>query len=837
MKTVKGLFVLILSLVVLSANAQADNRKGNISGILYQLTFNVPENPSEKVSGKAVITFDIRSKQDVVLDFQGTPGNVMVYKANKGKGKKASVKVQNDKIIIPGKMFKAGTNRVAVDFTCQEKALTRSGNVVYTQVQADEGRALFPCFDDNEMRGQFQTTINAPAGWKSVSVDMAEKIAPVDYCFVTGKLFEKTSNTDGRNLRVLYTETDPNKVAQIDQVFQEVAKSMKWMEGYTGIGNPYENECVIFVLPSLDLGGLERRGYIVLSDKTVFLGKKPSKEELLKRTELIAHETSHIWFGNITAIDEPWAKEVLANFMASKITRSQYKKDEVEVSFMNTYMRNAIALDRTEATHPIAQEVDNPHDPILWYDNINYCKGPVMMRMMEDEMGAQEMQKGLQQCLRDHYLGHISWDQIVETLDKQAPAAGVRQFSDVWVKQKGMPIITCTYKDGQVVVSQTDPYGRGLCWRQKFELKVISNMGQAQTIKVDMQQPTMTFKQKGGAPAYIIPNQDGRGYGRFTLDDNYVKTLPTKLITTRNDINRYTLLNLIHDNYLLGKVDPRHFGELFRFLPREKNTLIMETAINQMHKIASDLTLQQRYTLELVIWDLLGENKTKECRQLVLRKLGTSAISPEVLDKLQTILDRHNEEVLDEHDYMEIAYRLAITRPDRREQILAKERDRLITAGNDELRQEFDFVSKATHPNANAREEVFKSLLKAENRVNEQWALNALRLLNSDVFEPQSNVYIVEGLKALPEIQKTNSLAFPSRWARTLIAPHKSAEAKTEVQKFLNESVDFPATLKNFVYESAWVLMNQVPYVDKTPKPATTTATTKKKAATTKKKK
>ena len=179
-----------------------------------------------------------------------------------------------------------------------------------------------------------------------------------------------------------------------------------------------------------------------MSDKTIFLGKKPSKEELLKRTELIAHETSHIWFGNITAIDEPWAKEVLANFMASKITRSQYKKEEVEVSFMNTYMRNAIALDRSEASLPIAQEVDNPHDPILWYDNINYCKGPVMMRMMEDEMGAKEMQKGLQQCLRDHYMGHISWDQIVETLDKQAPAAGVRQFSDVWVKQKGMPVIT-----------------------------------------------------------------------------------------------------------------------------------------------------------------------------------------------------------------------------------------------------------------------------------------------------------------------------------------------------------------------------------------------------------
>lgn len=256
----------------------------------------------------------------------------------------------------------------------------------------------------------------------------------------------------------------------------------------------------------------------------------------------------------------------------------------------------------------------------------------------------------------------------------------------------------------------------------------------------------------------------------------------------------------------------------------------METAIDHMHKIASDLTMQQRYTLELVIMDLLGENKTKECRQLVWRKLGTSAISPEVLNKLQTILDRHNESVLDEHDYMEIAYRLAITRPDRRQQILEKERARLTT---DELRQEFDFVSRATDPIASNRVEVFKSLLKPENRQNEAWVLNTLRLLNSDVYEPQSNVYIVEGLKALPEIQKTNSLAFPSRWTRTLISSHKSAEAKTEVQKFLNSSAGFPANLKNYVYESAWVLMNQIPYVDKTVKAAPASA---KKTATKKRK-
>ena len=57
-----------------------------------------------------------------------------------------------------------------------------------------------------------------------------------------------------------------------------------------------------------------------------------------------------------------------------------------------------------------------------------------------------------------------------------------------------------------------------------------------------------------------------------------------------------------------------------------------------------------------------------------------------------------------------------------------------------------------------------------------------------------------------------------------------------EVQKFLNENPDFPTNLKNYIYESSWVLMNQVPYVEKTPQSAAKTTTTKK-AKTTKKKK
>ena len=433
------------------------------------------------------------------------------------------------------------------------------------------------------------------------------------------------------------------------------------------------------------------------------------------------------------------------------------------------------------------------------------------MCMLEDMMEAPVLQRGLQAFLADHAYGNASWDELVETLDKVAPSVGVRQFSDVWVKQKGMPNIHVSYQDGKVIVSQTDPYGRGLVWRQKFQVKLIYELGTSRTLTVDMDKPTVSFKV-AHTPDFIIPNYDGRGYGNFTVDDYYTKKLPLRLITTRNDLNRLSLLQTIHDNYLMGNVTPSHFGELYRMMMKEKNPLIMSTAIDHMFKITSDMTIEQRRTLELCMMDLLGENHSKECRLLVIRKLAANAISKEVLDKIAKILDAHNDPLFSEHDYMEMAYRLAIVRPDQRQDILSKERARLKT---EELRNEFDYVSQACNPSAEARTKVFNNLLKPENRQHEPWALHLLRLLNSDVYEPQSNTYIAASIKSLPYIQQTSDIFFPGNWMKALLDGHKSKEACSLVESSLKSESGLSENLKNKVLEAAWILMKQKPYVEK----------------------
>ena len=831
MKNIKILLMIFLSMMVLSTHAQmlskgvskelADHRKVNIGNVVYDLTFNIPSNLSHKVTGTAIISFDLKEQEDLILDFQGEfNGTAYVYYGKKNNKRRSFEALYEDEhIIIPMRQLQAGKNKIELNFTCQDKALNRNKDYVYTLFVPDLARSVFPCFDQPDLRAVFVTTLHTPSGWKTMTSDNSCQLPTYLYSFVAGNFQEKTGTRNGRLMRALYRETDPAKVAQLDKVFDETSQALKWMEGYTSIACPFK-EYGMVILPNYQFGGMEHPGAIQLSDRRIFLEKNATQEEELYRTELIAHEIAHLWFGDLVSLKwfgDVWTKEVLANFMASKITRRQYKGIDHDLNFLKTFQNAAIAIDRTDGTHAIAQELNNLNHASLLYDNIIYDKAPAMMRMMEQVMGAPAMQNGLNRFLIDHQFDNASWDDLIKALDKAAPSAGVKKFSDIWVKQKGMPDIHTSYKNGQIVVTQSDPLHRGIFWPQQFEVKVIYDLTESQTLTVDMQKPTMTFKVPG-RPSYIIPNSNGKGYGRFTLDDNYTRQMPKRLITTRNDLNRYALLQVIHDNYLMGKISPSYFSELYRLMVKERNPQIMSTAIEHMFKILEDVNVDQRAALELCMMDLLNENRTNECHQYIIRKMSSCVSSPEVLDQIESIWRNHNDPLLNEHDYMEMAYRLAIMHPQQWQEILSTQRARLTT---DDLRNEFDYVSRACNPDGNQRLQLFNDLLRPENRQKEPWAIAMLRLLNSDVFEPQSNGYIESSLKSLEYIQQTSDIFFPSKWMKALMAGHKSREAAQAIDSFIKATPNYPSNLKNIVLEASWILMKQVPYTEPT-KPATT---------------
>ena len=814
MKKVMIFFLLAMCLSTQSVKAQmltkgvskelAEHRKANISQVVYDLTFNIPSKPYESVKGKAIISFNLEVREDVVLDFQGQiDGSCYIHDEN-DKRHATDILYQDEHIIIPMELLTEGKNKIELPFIANDKALNRNDDYMYTLFVPDMARSVFPCFDQPDLRAVFVTTLKVPSGWKTMASDNVCQLPTYLYSFVAGKFQEKSTVRNGRRMRALYRESDPDKVAQLDQVFDEASQALDWMEGYTGIACPFK-EYGLVILPGYQFGGMEHPGAIQMNDRRIFLEKQATQEEKMARMELIAHETAHLWFGDLVSLkwfEDVWAKEVMANFLASKMVRRSFPDINHDLNFLKTYQTRAIAIDRTEGTHPIAQELTNMSDARLLYDNIIYDKAPVMLRMLEETMGAPEMQTGLQKYLNDHVFKNASWDELVSALDEAAPSTNVKQFSEVWVKQKGMPTIHTTYKNGNLVITQNDPYHRGIVWPQKFQVRLVYDLGTSRTITVDMKETTRTIRVND-KPDYIIPNYNGKGYGHFTLDNEYAVLLPKRLITTRSDLHRYALLQTIHDNYLLGRIPPIHFAELNRMMMTEQNPLIISATIDHMFRIAFDMPAEQRKTLELCMMDLIDKNPSKDMRQLMIRKLSTHATAPELIDRIYTIWQQHNDPLLSEQDYMNMAYRLAILRSDTSSPILAAQRKRLKT---DDERREFDYISRVCTSDPMLRVRLFNEMLKPQNREKEPWALKAFQLLNADVYEPQSNVYIESGLKSLQYIEQTSDIFFPTNWLKALLAEHKSREARLTVEKFINNNPNYPEHLKRKILEAAWFL-------------------------------
>ena len=152
---------------------------------------------------------------------------------------------------------------------------------------------------------------------------------------------------------------------------------------------------------------------------------------------------------------------------------------------------------------------------------------------------------------------------------------------------------------------------------------------------------------------------------------------------------------------------------------------------------------------------------------------------------------------------MNLAYELAIRNPEKQKEIIATQRARI--KNPDRVRQ-FDFVARATTPSAVEQQELFCSLLKAENRRTEPWALKTLGYLCHTLREEQAVKYISEALDSLPYIQRTSDIFFPQNWVRTLLRERHSAEALRAVEEFLKENEDFPQLLRSKVLQAMWNL-------------------------------
>ena len=378
---------------------------------------------------------------------------------------------------------------------------------------------------------------------------------------------------------MFHRETDAAKVARNrDAIFDLHARALAWLEDYTAIPYPW-GKFDFVLIPAFQFGGMEHAGAILYNANGLMLDPSATQSQLLGRASVIAHETSHMWFGDLVTMrwfNDVWMKEVLANFMAAKIVNPSFPEIDHELRFLLAHYPAAYEVDRTAGSNPIRQQLANLDEAGSLYGPIIYDKAPIVMRQLESIVGEDGFRQGMREYLKKYAFGNATWLDLVGILEARNPGQ-VAKWSHAWVELRGRPEIATHLRmgaDGKIAslsFSQSDPLGRKLLWPQQLQVTV-GFPGGVEQLQVPVSGAVTAVPQAKGRPRplYIIPNGGGIGYGLFKLDPATLRYLLDHLEDLPDALTRGSAWVDVWENLLEGGVKPEEFLDLAaRALPRE----------------------------------------------------------------------------------------------------------------------------------------------------------------------------------------------------------------------------------------------------------------------------
>ncbi|TDS16958.1 aminopeptidase N [Maribacter caenipelagi] len=807
----------------------ATQRASLISNVHYNLSFDIPKEQDAPISSKLVLNFNlVELQKPVYLDFNEETSKIKSVFINQTD---VAILHKNEHIILPKKYLIKGNNTITIAFNAGELSLNRNEDYLYTLLVPDRARTLFPCFDQPNIKGVYTLNITAPGDWKVLSgskkikqtqkgeytqheFGASDQMSTYLFSFVAGKFESVTQNPANMDMTILYRETDTTKIKySLDSIFNLHQQSLSFLEKYTAYPFPFQ-KMDFAAIPGFQYGGMEHVGAIQYRESSLFLDKSATANNKLSRAKLIAHETSHMWFGDLVTMNwfnDVWMKEVFANFMADKIMNPAFPDIDHQLAFMINHYPNAYSEDRTLGTNPIRQDLDNLNNAGSLYGSIIYNKAPIMMRQLETVLGKEAFQTGIQEYINTYAFKNAVWGELIAILDKKSTTDMVA-WSDVWVNNSSRPIFShvIEYDDDNYITSfklfQNAEDKTNHSWPQTFEVLFLYP-DKSKTLTVNMIDNELVVQDAIGLakPTSILYNSNAEGYGVFPIQEKDLEIIPT----IHDQVARgYAYIN-VYENMLNGSITPAKAIKLYSTgLVNEKNELLISLISRYTTSVFwKYLTAEQRlyYQKEISeqVWSRLQEELPANIKKTLYSSYKSIGYTNLSLNHLYKIWKKElviNNLKLNDDNYTELAMDLALYGHPESESIL-KTAEQAIS-NNDKLNR-FKFLLPSLSKDQQTRNTFFESLQLEENRAKESWVANAMNNLNHPLHQEKSIQHLRPSLDLVEEIQKTGDIFFPKRWLSSTIGNYTSPEAFEILQSYLKENPDLNSSLKSKVLQAS----------------------------------
>ena len=797
----------------------AEHRKSVLSRLSYDLSFDLPASRSQSIAASSVIEFDLSdTDESLVLDFKESAEKIGAVEVN---GQQSDYRFESEHLMIPARELRLGRNIMSVQFTAGDSSLNRNPEFLYTLFVPDRARTAFPLFDQPNLKARYTLTLTMPADWEAIanaplqqlealgerkrlSFAPTELISSYLFSFVAGKFQRETRQINGRQMTMLHRESDREKVARnLDAIFDLHGAALNWLEEYTAIDYPFQ-KLDFALIPSFQYGGMEHVGAIQYRADSLLLNAQPSQAQLLSRASLIAHETAHMWFGDLVTMEwfnDVWTKEVFANFLAAKIVNPSFPGINHDLNFLIRHFPSAYGVDRTEGANPIRQDLHNLNEAGTLYGNIIYNKAPIMMQQLETLTGQAEFRAGIREYLANFAYGNATWQDLIGILERKTEV-DLRSWSEVWVNTPGRPHFLLADLAGNTGLRQVDPEGTGRVWPQQFSVSRRIE-GSWRLDSVDSGRTEIAvFDSEASA---VLLNADGRGYGLFPADPELLSEWESL-----DDIQQGSLLVSLFENLLEGNrlSADEYLNRLIPIIELEDNQLLLNLMLRQVrilywNFLSEEARANAAGSFEESLWALMLTADSPSSKKIFFEAYRDLVLTDGGLGQLLRVWRSEivvEGLILAETDRIALATVLAIKSPEQADQIVTRQ---LAQIANTDRQRRFDWIRPALSPDPLARKAFFETLADEDNRAVESWVIGALDALHHPLRRGDAEAYILSSLELLEEIQITGDIFFPMRWLEATLGRHNSPAAAADVRGFLAQRPDYNRQLRLKILQAA----------------------------------
>jgi aminopeptidase N len=332
--------------------------------------------------------------------------------------------------------------------------------ILSTQCEAHHAREIFPCIDEPEAKACFDVSLKTEQEMTVLgNMPIKEQVAyenslittfattPIMstylFAFTIGDMHcVKTRTKKGVDIAVW---AHKGHELQTLEFSLDVAKqSVEFFEDYFGVAYPLPKMDLV-AIPDFSSGAMENWGMVTYREMCLIVD--PSNSAVSQKQQVatvIAHETSHQWFGNLVTMkwwDDLWLNESFANMMEYVAVDAIFPQWHIWDEFAAHESLMAKRRDALPGVQPVKIAVHHPDEINTLFDPaIVYAKGGNLLYMLKNYLGEDVFIQGLSAYFTRHAYSNTTGDDLWSAW-ADASGKDIGAFMKPWLEQSGFPVV------------------------------------------------------------------------------------------------------------------------------------------------------------------------------------------------------------------------------------------------------------------------------------------------------------------------------------------------------------------------------------------------------------